>query len=76
LLLPHRTLITDKPEEFDTDDVPVLEFSLIDMTLVKADEAAMADMISRAWTKFRLKTEGWFLLRLRQNGKHQIKFPE
>jgi hypothetical protein len=36
----------------------------------------MADMISGAWTKFRLKTEGWFLLRLRQNGKHQIEFPE
>jgi hypothetical protein len=26
LLLPHRTLITDKPEEIDADDVPVLEF--------------------------------------------------
>ena len=76
LLLPHRTLITDKPEEFDADDVPVLEFSLIDITLVKADEAAMADMISRAWTTFRLKSEGWFVLRLRQNGKHQIEFPE
>src|ERR1700688_3175507 len=37
LLLPHRTLITNKPEEFDADDVPVLEFSLIDITLVKAE---------------------------------------
>ena len=76
LWLPGRTLITDKPEELAIDDVPVLEFSLIDITLVKADEAAMADMISRAWTKCRLKTEGWFALRLRQNGKHQIEFPE
>jgi hypothetical protein len=76
LWLSGRTLVTDKPEEFDADDVPVLEFSLIDITLVKADEAAMADMISRAWTTFRLKSEGWFVLRLRQNGKHQIEFPE
>jgi hypothetical protein len=36
----------------------------------------MADMISRAWTKVQLKSEGWFVLRLRQNGKHQIEFPE
>ena len=63
-------------EEFDVDDVPVLEFSLIDITLVKADEGAIADMISGAWTKFRLKTEGWFVLRLRQDGKPQIEFPE
>ena len=76
LWLSGRTLVTDRPEEFDADDVPVLEFSLIDASKVKADEAAMADMISRAWTKFRLKSEGWFVLRLRQNGKHQIEFPE
>ena len=76
LWLPGRTLITDKPEELALDDVPVLEFSLIDISKVKADEAAMADVISRAWTKFRLKTEGWFVLRLRQDGKHQIEFPE
>ncbi len=55
---------------------PMLEFSLIDITKVKADEGAMADMIGGAWTKFRLKTEGWFVLRLRQNGKHRIEFPE
>jgi hypothetical protein len=36
----------------------------------------MADMISRAWTKFRLKTEGWLVLLLRQDGKHQLEFPE
>ena len=76
LWLSGRTLITDKLKGFDSDDVPVLEFSLIDITLVKADEAAMADMISRAWTKFQLKSEGWFVLRLRPNGKHQIEFPE
>jgi hypothetical protein len=76
LWLSGRTLVTDKPEELAIDDVPVLEFSLIDITLVKADEAAMADVISRAWTQFRLKSEGWFVLRLRQDGKHQIEFPE
>jgi hypothetical protein len=76
LWLSGRTLVTDRPEELAIDDVPVLEFSLIDITLVKADEGAMADMISSAWTKFRLKTEGWFLLRLRQSGKHRIEFPE
>ena len=74
--LPERTLVTDKPEELAFDDVPVLESSLIDISKVKADEAAIADMISRAWTKFRLKTEGWFVLRLRQDGQHQIEFPE
>jgi hypothetical protein len=58
------------------DDVPVLEFSIIDITRVKADGAAMADMISRAWTTFRLKTEGWFVLSLRQNRNRQIEFPE
>jgi hypothetical protein len=76
LWLSGRTLVTDKPEELDPDDVPALEFSLIDASKVKADEGAMAGMISSAWTKFRLKTEGWFVMRLRQNGKHQIEFPE
>lgn len=76
LWLPGRTLVTDKPEEFAIDDVSVLEFSLIDITKVKADEGAMASMISSAWTKFRLRTEGWFVLRLRKNGKHRIEFPE
>ena len=55
---------------------PVLEFSLIDISKVVADEAALADMISRAWTKLRLKTEGWFVLRMQPDGKHQIEFPE
>ena len=73
--LPGRTLVTDQPDELYYD-VPVLEFSLIDISKVMADEAALADMISRAWTKFRLKTEGWFVLRLQPDGKHQIEFPE
>jgi hypothetical protein len=76
LWLPGRTLVTDKPEELDADDVPSLEFSVIDITNVKVVEGALADMISRAWTQLRLKTEGWFILRLRPDGKHQIEFPE
>jgi hypothetical protein len=76
LWLSGRTLVTDKPDELAIDDVPVLEFSLIDASKVKADEGAIADMISGAWTTFRLKSEGWFVLRLRPNGKHQIEFPE
>ncbi|MGO9268888.1 MAG: hypothetical protein ACLQOO_01270 [Terriglobia bacterium] len=49
---------------------------MIDITQVKADEAALAGMISLAWAKLRLKTEGCFVLRLRQDGKHQLEFPE
>ena len=74
--LPGRTLVTDKLEELDGDDVPVLEFSLIDVTQAKADGAALAGMISQAWTRLRLKAEGCFVLRLRQDGKHRIEFPE
>ena len=73
--LAGRTLVTDQPDELYYD-VPVLEFSLIDISKVKADEAELASMISRAWTKFRLKTEGWFVLRMQPDGKHQIEFPE
>ena len=74
--LSARTLVTDQPGELKYD-VPVLEFSVIDISEVKANEAAaLADMISRAWTKLRLKTEGWFVLTLREDGKHEIEFPE
>jgi hypothetical protein len=74
--LAGRTLVTDQPEELECDDVPVLEFSLIDASKVESDDAALADMISRAWTKLGLKTEGWFILRLRKDGHHKIEFPE
>lgn len=75
--LPGRTLVTDKPNELNVDDVPSLEFSLIDISMVKEkDAAAIADMISLAWTKLRLKTEGWFVLRMHHDGKHEIEFPE
>ena len=74
--LPGRTLVTDQAEELKYD-VPALEFSVIDISEVRANEAAaLADMISRAWTKLRLKTEGWFLLHLMEDGNHQIEFPE
>jgi hypothetical protein len=74
--LSARTLITDQPGELKYD-VPVLEFSVIDISEVKTnDAAAIADIVSRAWTKYRLKTEGWFLLHLKEDGNHQIEFPE
>ena len=73
--LTHRTLITKTPQEFEYD-VPVLEFSLIDATGVTVVDATLADFISCAWTRFRLKSEGYFILRLRQDGDHEIEFPE
>jgi hypothetical protein len=75
LFLTDRTLITMLPQEYEYE-VPVLEFSIIDATGVAVDDATLADFISRAWTKFRLKSEGYFILRLRQDGEHEIEFPE
>jgi len=75
MVLTDRTLITKRPRDFE-EDVPVLEFSIIDATGFTLDDASLADNISRAWTKFRLKSEGRFILRLRQNGDHRIEFPE
>jgi hypothetical protein len=43
---------------------------------VTSDDATLADVISRAWTRYRLRSEGWFILRLRQDGDHKIQFPE
>jgi hypothetical protein len=75
MVLTNRTLITTTPQDFEYD-VPVLECSIIDPRGVTVDDAKLADIISRAWTKFRLKSEGWFILRLRQDDDHKIEFPE
>ena len=75
LVLCQRTLITKTPQQFE-DEVPVLEYSLIDASDVTSDDASLANIISLAWTRFRLKSEGWFILRLRQDGDHRIEFPE
>ena len=75
LFLCHRTLVTKTPEAFQYD-VPVLEYSLIDVSEVTPDDATLASIISLAWTRFQLKSEGWFILRLRQDGDHKIEFPE
>jgi hypothetical protein len=75
LVLSQRTLITKTPQAFE-DDVPVLEYSLIDASGVTSDDATLAEVISLAWTTFRLKSEGWFILRLRRDGDHTIEFPE
>ena len=48
--LPERTLVTDRPEQLNDDDIAVLEFSVIDISNVKAKQAPLADMISLAWT--------------------------
>jgi hypothetical protein len=75
MTLTHRTLITTRLQDFEYE-VPVLEFSIIDATGVTVDDATLADFISRAWARFRLKSEGYFILRLRQDGDHEIEFPE
>jgi hypothetical protein len=75
VFLSHRTLITKTPEEFKYD-VPILEYSVIDASDVTVDEAALADIISRTWTRNRLRSEGWFILHLRQDDHHKIEFPE
>ena len=75
VFLSYRTLITNAPEEFRYD-VPVLEYSVIDTSSVNSDYATLANIISLAWTRFRLRSEGWFILRLRQDGHHRIEFPE
>jgi hypothetical protein len=75
LFLSHRTLITKRPETFKYD-VPVLEYSVIDASDVTVDDAIVADIISRAWTRFRLKSEGYFILHLRRDDNHTIEFPE
>ncbi len=75
MFLSHRTLITKTPEE-SKYDVPVLEYSVIDVSDVSFDDAILADIIGRAWTRYRLKSEGYFILHLRQDGNHRIEFPE
>jgi hypothetical protein len=75
MVLTNRTLITTTPQDFEYD-VPVLEFSIIDPSGATVDDAELADIISRAWTRFRLRSEGWFILRLRQDGDHEMQFPE
>ena len=55
LFLTGRTLITKTAQDFKYE-VPVLEFSIIEATGVNVDDATLADFISRAWTRFRLKS--------------------
>jgi hypothetical protein len=75
MILTHRTLITTRLQDYEYE-VPVLEFSIIDATGITIDNATLADFISRAWARFRLKSEGYFILRLRQDGDHEIQFPK
>jgi hypothetical protein len=57
LVLSGRTLVTKTLQEFERD-VPVLEYSVIDTSGVTSDDVTMAEIISLAWTRFRLKSEG------------------
>jgi hypothetical protein len=75
LVLTERTLVTKTPQAYE-DDVPVLEYSVIDASRVTSDDVTLADIISRAWTRYRLRSEGWFILRVRENSDHKIEFPE
>jgi hypothetical protein len=75
MFLSHRTLITKTPKEFKYD-VPVLEYSIIDVSALTVDDTTLADIISRAWTRLRLKSEGYFILHLRRDGNHTMEFPE
>ena len=75
LVLADRTLVTKTPQEFE-DDVPVLEYSVIDVSDMTVEDTTLAHVISLAWTRFRLRSEGWLILRLREDGDHEIQFPE
>jgi hypothetical protein len=75
MILTHRTLITTRLQDYEYE-VPFLEFSIIDASDLSLDDAILADFMSRAWTRFRLRSEGLFILRLRQDGDHKIEFPE
>jgi hypothetical protein len=75
MVLTNRTLITTRSQDFEYE-VPVLEYSVIDASRVTVDDVTLADIISRAWTRYRLRSEGWFILRLRENSDHKIEFPE
>jgi hypothetical protein len=61
MFLSHRTLITK---------------TIIDVSALTVDDTTLADIISRAWTRLRLKSEGYFILHLRRDGNHTMEFPE
>jgi len=46
----------------------------IDSTEVPMDDETVAVIISLGWTRFRMRSEGWFILRLRQCGNDRIEF--
>jgi len=73
--LTGRTLVTNNPKDFE-DEVPVVEFSIIDTTAVSKDGSNLATMISNAWIKYRLNSQANFILRLRPDGKHKLELPQ
>ena len=78
LAMPHASSVLGYFERLQTSELVTFRGILleIDATGVTSDDATLADVISQAWTRLRLKSEGWFILRLRQDGDHEIQFPE
>jgi hypothetical protein len=56
--LSGRTLVTDKPGELAIYDFPVLEFSLIDITLTKADCKIHGAIRALSGTKIGVRNPG------------------
>ena len=73
-LLPKRILVTNNTRHFIAD-APAYEYGIIAIEGLKSkDPATIADIISKAATKFDLwsKRRG-FVLKLRDDGKHEFK---
>jgi hypothetical protein len=73
--LTHRTLVTDQPDQLEVDDLPELEFSVIDISQILERDATLADEIGALWTTLALRNDRVFVLRLLPGGKHEIEFP-
>jgi hypothetical protein len=70
--LPGRIFVTNNPRDF-VYSASLLDYSIIDTTLVTKDPEGLASMIARAWVDYSLKAEHpAFYLKLRDDGKHEI----
>jgi hypothetical protein len=70
--LPGRILVTNNPRDF-VYSAALLDYSIIDTTLVTKDPEGLASMVARAWVDYSLKAEHpAFYLKLHDNGKHEI----
>jgi len=70
--LPGRIFVTNNPRDL-VYSASLLDYSIIDATLVTNDPEGLASMIACAWVDYSLKAEHpAFYLKLRENGKHEI----